>query len=70
MNHTFPTFQHLINRAMMTEKKRTEMETESARLVTSVQEQQSPPFLRQFTQQFKQSHPQGYQQQNQRPHQP
>jgi hypothetical protein len=26
MNHTFPTFQHLIDRAIMTEKKRKEME--------------------------------------------
>jgi hypothetical protein len=26
MNHTFPTFQHLINRAIMIEKKRKEME--------------------------------------------
>ena len=26
MNHTFPTFQHLINRAIMTERKRWEME--------------------------------------------
>jgi hypothetical protein len=26
MNHTFPTFQHLVNRAIMTEKKRKEME--------------------------------------------
>jgi hypothetical protein len=26
MNHTFPTFQHLIDKAIMTEKKRNEME--------------------------------------------
>jgi hypothetical protein len=26
MNHTFPTFQHLIDRAIMTEKKRKKME--------------------------------------------
>jgi hypothetical protein len=26
MNHTFPTFQHLIDRAIMTERKRQEME--------------------------------------------
>jgi hypothetical protein len=26
MNHTFPTFQHLIDRAIMTERKRWEME--------------------------------------------
>jgi hypothetical protein len=25
MNHTFPTFQHLIDRAIMTERKRREM---------------------------------------------
>jgi hypothetical protein len=33
MNHTFPTFQHLINRAIMTEKKRKEMEDHKRRLV-------------------------------------
>jgi hypothetical protein len=33
MNHIFPTFQHLINRAIMTVKKRKEMEVASARLV-------------------------------------
>jgi hypothetical protein len=32
-NHTFPTFQHLIDRAIMMEKKRKEMQDRSARLV-------------------------------------
>jgi hypothetical protein len=33
MNHTFPTFQHLIDRAIMTKRKRREMEDKNARLV-------------------------------------
>jgi hypothetical protein len=33
MHHTFPTFQHLIDSSIMTEKKRKEMEDRSARLV-------------------------------------
>jgi hypothetical protein len=37
MNHTFPTFQHLIDRAIMTY------------WWTSASKQQSPPFLRQLT---------------------
>jgi hypothetical protein len=32
MNHTFPTFQHLINRAIMTEKKRKEMEDHKCKI--------------------------------------
>jgi hypothetical protein len=33
MNHTFPTFQYLINRAIMTGRKRREMEVRNTRLV-------------------------------------
>jgi hypothetical protein len=33
MNHTFPTFQHLIDRAIMTERKRWEMENRKRRSV-------------------------------------
>jgi hypothetical protein len=33
MNHTFPSFQHLIDRAIMTERKRREMEDRNTRLV-------------------------------------
>jgi hypothetical protein len=32
MNHTFPTFQHLIDRAIMTEKKRKEMEDRKCKI--------------------------------------
>jgi hypothetical protein len=32
MNHTFPTFQHLIDRAIMTEKKRKEMEDRTRKI--------------------------------------
>jgi hypothetical protein len=32
MNHTFPTFQHLIDRAIMTEKKRKEMEDQKCKI--------------------------------------
>jgi hypothetical protein len=32
MNHTFPTFQHLIDRAIMTERKRKEMEDRKCKM--------------------------------------
>jgi hypothetical protein len=32
MNHTFPTFQHLIDRAIMTEKKRKKMEDSKCKI--------------------------------------
>jgi hypothetical protein len=32
MNHTFPTFQYLIDRAIMTEKKRKEMEDHNRKI--------------------------------------
>jgi hypothetical protein len=32
MNHTFPTFQHLIDRAIMTERKRKEMEDQKRKI--------------------------------------
>jgi hypothetical protein len=32
MNHTFPTFQHLIDRAIMTQKKRKEMENHKSKI--------------------------------------
>jgi hypothetical protein len=32
MNHTFPTFQHLIDRAIMTERKRREMEDRKCKI--------------------------------------
>jgi hypothetical protein len=49
MNHTFPTFQHLIDRVIMTEKKRKEME-DRKRKIGGPQHGSSnrPPFLRQL----------------------
>jgi hypothetical protein len=32
MNHTFPTFQHLINRVIMTERKRQEMDDKKRKI--------------------------------------
>jgi hypothetical protein len=32
MNHTFPTFQHLIDRAIMTEKKHRDMEDKKSKI--------------------------------------
>jgi hypothetical protein len=45
MKHTFPTFQHLIERAIMTEKKHKEMEDHKRKV--GGPQPQSPPFLRQ-----------------------
>jgi hypothetical protein len=45
MNHTFPTFQHLMNRAIMIERKSKEMEDQWI----SAWKQQSSSFLRQST---------------------
>jgi hypothetical protein len=49
MNHTIPTFQHLIDRAIMTEKKPKGWRTESARLVDLSLGATIAPFLRQST---------------------
>jgi hypothetical protein len=67
MNHTFTTFQHLTDRAIMTEKKRKEMEGRK-RMIGGPQPGSNnyPRFSGFPPQQFKQSHTQGYQQQNQR----
>jgi hypothetical protein len=59
MNHTFPTFQHLIDRAIMTEKKRKEME-DRKRKISGPQHGSSnrPRFSGNSPQQFMQnSHP-------------
>jgi hypothetical protein len=58
MNHTFPTFQHLIDRAIMTENKRKEME-DRKRKIGGPQPGSSnhPCFSRNSSQQFKQNHP-------------
>jgi hypothetical protein len=56
MNHTFPTFQHLINRAIMTERKRKEME-DRKRKISGPQTGSSnrPRFLGNPPQQFRQN---------------
>ena len=56
MNHTFPTFQHLIDKAIMTEKKRKEME-DRKRKIGGPQPGSSnrPRFLVNSPQQFKQN---------------
>jgi hypothetical protein len=46
MNHTFPTFQHLIDRAIMTERKRRDGGSQAQDQWTSVWKQQSSSFLR------------------------
>ena len=68
MNHTFPTFQHLIDRANMTEKKRKEME-DHKRKISGPQpgSSNSPRFSGNSPQQFKQNQrsPQQYPQHQQ-----
>jgi hypothetical protein len=66
MNHTFPTFQHLIDRAIMTERKRREME-DMKRKIGGPQAESSicPRHSGNPPQQFKQGHPQGHQHQHQ-----
>jgi hypothetical protein len=56
MNHTFPTFQHLIDRAIMTERKRKEME-DRKRKISGPQPGSSnrPRFSGNQPQQFRQN---------------
>jgi hypothetical protein len=57
MNHTFPTFQHLIYRAIMTETKRREMEDRKRKIDGSqVGSSSRPPYSGNPHQQFKQGH--------------
>jgi hypothetical protein len=64
MNHTFPTFQHLISRAIMTEKKHREMEDRKRKIGGSQSGNSSRPrYSSNPPQQFKQGH------QHQRQHQ-
>jgi Rps23 Pro-64 3,4-dihydroxylase Tpa1-like proline 4-hydroxylase len=67
MNHTFPTFQHLIDRAIMTERKRQEME-DWKRKIGGPQARSSshPCYSGNSPQQFKQGHQ--HQHQHQRQH--
>jgi hypothetical protein len=67
INHTFPMFQHLIDRAIMTERKRKEME-DSKRKINGPQSRSSnrPRFLGNPPQQFRQNRYPPQQQQFQR----
>jgi hypothetical protein len=66
MNHTFPTFQHLIDRAIMTERKRREMEDRKRKIGGPQPGSSSRPlYSGNSSQQFKQ----GHQHQHQRQHQ-
>jgi hypothetical protein len=66
MNHTFPTFQHLIDRAIMTESKRREME-DRKRKIDGPQAGSSsrPRYSRNPPQQFKKGHQHQHHHQNQ-----
>ena len=56
MNHTFPTFQHLIDRAIMTEKKRKEMEDQKCKIGGPQPGcSNCPRFSRNLPQQFRQN---------------
>jgi hypothetical protein len=70
MNHTFPTFQHLIDRAIMTARKRREMEDMKRKIGGSQAGNSSHPrYSSNPPQQFKQCHHQGHQHQRQHQHQ-
>jgi hypothetical protein len=57
MNHTFSTFQHLIDRAIMTERKRREMEDRKCKFGGSQAKSSSRPhYSGNSPQQFKQGH--------------
>jgi hypothetical protein len=65
MNHTFPTFQHLIDRAIMTERKRREMEDRKRKIGGSqVRSSSHPRYSGNPPQQFKQGHQHQHQRQN------
>jgi hypothetical protein len=64
MNHTSPTFQHLIDRAIMTERKRPEMEDRKRKIGGSQAGSSSRPrYLGNPPQQFKQGHQHQHQRQ-------
>jgi hypothetical protein len=57
MNHTFPTFQHLIDKAIMTERKRREMEDRKRKIGGSqVRSSGFPRYSGNQPQPFKQGH--------------
>jgi hypothetical protein len=64
MNHTFPTFQHLIDRAIIIERKHQEMENRKCKIGGSqVGSSSRPRYSGNPPQHFKQGHPQGHQHQ-------
>jgi hypothetical protein len=66
MNHTFPTFQHLIDRAIMTERKHREMEDRKHKIGGSqVGSSSHPRYSGNPPQQFNQGHQHQHQRQNQ-----
>jgi hypothetical protein len=66
MNHTFPTFQHLIDRAIMTERKRREMEDRKRKIGgPQVGSSSRPCYSGNPPQQFKQGHQHQHHSQNQ-----
>jgi hypothetical protein len=70
MNHTFPTFQHLIDQAIMTERKHREMEDRKHKISGSQYGNSNRPrYLGNPLHQFKQGHPQGHQHQRHHQHQ-
>jgi Rps23 Pro-64 3,4-dihydroxylase Tpa1-like proline 4-hydroxylase len=70
MNHTFPTFQHLIDRAIMTERKRQEMEDRKHKIGGPQAESSNRPhYSGNSPQQFKQGHQHQHQHQRQHQHQ-
>jgi hypothetical protein len=70
MNHTFPTFQHLIDRAIKTGRKHKDMEDRKRKMGGPQSGSHSRPcFSGSSSQQGKPGHPQGHQHQSQRPYQ-
>jgi hypothetical protein len=66
MNHTFPTFLHLINRAIMTERKRREMEDRKRKIGgPQVGSSSRPHYLDNPPRPFTQGHQHQHQRQNQ-----
>jgi hypothetical protein len=66
MNHTFPTFQHLIDRAIMTERKRREMEDRKRKIGgPQVGSSSRPRYSGNLAQPFKPGHQHQHQRKNQ-----
>jgi hypothetical protein len=66
MNHTFPTFQHLIDRAIMKERKHQEMEDKKCKIGgPQVGSSSRPRYSGNPPQQFKQGHQHQHKRQNQ-----